>query len=369
MKKKLISVLLCASMALAMVACGEGETNKKVTQPSVTKLGDYSDVSKLYSGDYKVDDEVILDGFQSLIASAGVDLWEEVTDRDIIEKGDIVNLDYTGYLDGEAFQGGSAKDQLINVDKNCGVDKTTGENSNGFIDGFTSGLVGAKVGETIKYEVKFPDNYGSESLNGKTTTFEFKINKIVKLIEYKPEMIDDAFVVEHLSKDFDVSTVDEVLAYVEEEIRYQTFVGYMVDKSEVEIPDEYVEHRIDAYMVYFEEKYCSEQLTLATILNYYYGMTEEQFRKELVSGMKSQIKAEAIFAEIAEKENLTLDEKALKEYVQSILSPEEESTEQSFFENENDIFKYAGSGDATVGRAYLMNETAIREFVKVLNKQ
>ena len=365
MKKRFISVLLCAAMALAVVACG-----KSATPPSVTTLADYSDLSKVYSGDYKIDDEVMLDAFQSLLSSAGVSVeWTDVTDRDTVQKGDIVNLDYTGYLDGKAFQGGSAKDQLINVDKNCGVDKSTGANSGGFIDGFTSGLVGAKVGETIKYEVKFPDNYQSADLKGKTTTFEFKINKIVKFTEYTPETIDDAFVVKYLSKDFDLNTVDEVMAYVEEELRYQGFIGYVTKNSEVEISDDYIAQRVDDYVAYFELKYCSDQLTLATILQYYYGMTEEQFRSELKTGMKTQVKAEAIYAAIVEKENLTLDEEALKEYVQSILSPAEGSTETSFFEDEVDIYKYAGSGDAAVGRKYLMHETALREFVKGLNQQ
>ena len=369
MKKKLLAILLCGAMLFAVTACG-GEKEEEVAAPSVTTLADYSDLSKVYSDAYEVNDEVILDGFKSLIASAGVAVeWTDVTDRDTVAEGDIVNLDYTGYLDGEAFSGGSATDQLINVDENCGVDETTGANSGGFIDGFTSGLVGAKVGETIKYDVKFPDNYGNESLNGKTTTFEFKINKIVTFTEYTPENVDDAFVEKNLSKDFDVKTVDEAMAYVEEEIRHQSFLAYVIDNSEVEISDEYVEKRIDAYIAYFEEKYCSETLDLATILTYYYGMTEEQFREELVSGMKTQIKAEAIYAEIVKKENLALDENALEEYIQSILSPEEESTEQSFFVDEKDIFKYAGSGDGEVGRAYLMHETAVREFVKDLNKK
>jgi FKBP-type peptidyl-prolyl cis-trans isomerase (trigger factor) len=368
MKKKLLSILLCAVMLFAITACGED--GKNATPPSVTKLADYSDLSKVYSGDYKIDDTVILDGFQDLIASAGIAVeWADVTDRNTVQKGDIVNLDYTGYLDGKAFQGGSAKDQLINVDKNCGVDKTTGANSGGFIDGFTAGLVGAKVGETIKYEVKFPDDYQSADLKGKTTTFEFKINKIVKFKEYTPETIDDAFVVKNLSDKFDVKTVDEVMTYVEEELRYQGFIGYVTKNSEVEISDDYIAQRVDDYVDYFELKYCSDQLTLETILQYYYGMTEETFRKELATGMKSQVKAEAIYAAIVEKENLTLDEEALKEYVQSILSPEEGSTEKSFFEDEVDIYKYAGSGDAAVGRKYLMHETAIREFIKDLNKK
>lgn len=367
MKKKLVSVLLCATMLFSVTAC-ENENTEPL--PSVTKLADYSDLSKVYTGAYEVNDEVILEGFKKLLSSAGVAVeWKDVTDRDTVQKGDIVNLDYTGYLDGTAFSGGSAKDQLINVDKNCGVDKETGANSGGFIDGFTSGLVGAKVGETIKYEVKFPDNYGNASLKGKTTTFEFKINKIVTCTEYTPENIDDAFVEKNLFKDFEVKTVEEAMAYVEEEIRHQSFVAYMMDKSEVEIPDEYIEKRVDSYVKYFEEKYCSEKLTLETILSYYYGITEDEFRKDLATGMKTQIKAEAIYAEIVKKENLNLDEKALEEYIQSVLSPVEDSTEQSFFEDENDIFKYAGSGDAEVGRAYLMNETAVRNFIKELNKK
>lgn len=368
MKKKLLALLLCASMLFTVAACGDDkkEDDNKVTPPSITKLADYSDFNKVYTGDYVITNKVILEGFQELLASAGVAVeWVEVTDRNVITKDDIVKLDYTGYLDGEAFSGGSAKDQWISVGKNASVDQTTGAAGSSFIEGFTDGLIGAKVGDTIRHDVKFPENYGNESLNGKTTTFEFKIHGIYTMNEYTPENIDDAFVEKNLKEYYDVSTVEEVMEYVEEELRYQAFVGYMVANSTVDIPDSYLESRVDDYIDFFEEKYCSETLTLETLLQYYYGITLEDARKEWKKGLESQIKVEVIFAEIVKNDKLALDEEELEEYVQSILQTEEdETTTSSFFTSKADIFKYAGSGNKEVGEQYLLNEIAVKDLIE-----
>ena len=94
-------------------------------------------------------------------------LYVEITDRDDVRDGDIANIDYTGYMDGEAFENGSDK----------GYDLTIG--SGQFISGFESGLIGAKVGETVDVEATFPDPYKKNpDFSGKKAVFTVKVNSI-----------------------------------------------------------------------------------------------------------------------------------------------------------------------------------------------
>ena len=86
----------------------------------------------------------------------------------VAEDGDTVNIDYTGYIDGEKFDGGS-------TDGN-GADLTLG--SGQYIDGFEDGVVGHTVGETFDLNLKFPDNYFNTEYAGKDVTFEVTLNGI-----------------------------------------------------------------------------------------------------------------------------------------------------------------------------------------------
>lgn len=100
---------------------------------------------------------------------------EKVTDR-AVKKGDIANIDYTGYYKGEAFSGGSAE----------GYDLTIGSGS--FIDGFEDGLIGVKVGETKDLNLTFPENYSGD-MAGKSVVFKVKVNYITT---YSDEQIKNA---------------------------------------------------------------------------------------------------------------------------------------------------------------------------------
>ena len=82
--------------------------------------------------------------------------------------GDKVNIDYTGYLDGEAFDGGSTD--------GAGADLELGSDT--YIDGFEEGIVGHKVGETFDLNLTFPENYGNSDLAGKDVVFTVTLNGI-----------------------------------------------------------------------------------------------------------------------------------------------------------------------------------------------
>lgn len=100
-------------------------------------------------------------------------------DRPVME-GDIIHVDYTGYLDGVQFDGGRATNQDITV-----------YDGKGYIDGFASGFIGAEVGETSSFDVTFPKDYSEASLAGKEVTFEFKVHHIYQFDELTDEMAVD----------------------------------------------------------------------------------------------------------------------------------------------------------------------------------
>ena len=86
----------------------------------------------------------------------------------VVQKGDTVNIDYTGYLNGKAFDGGSTN--------GAGTDLTLGSGT--YIDGFEDQVEGHKVGETFDINVTFPENYGVSDLNGQEVTFTVTINGV-----------------------------------------------------------------------------------------------------------------------------------------------------------------------------------------------
>lgn len=106
---------------------------------------------------------------------ANISELPELTTRQTAQKGDYVNIDYTGYLDGEKFSGGEATNQMVLI-----VDESD------YIPGFVEGIVGHTVGETFSVPVTFPEDYGSTDLAGKSVTFEMKLNAI-----YKTEASDE----------------------------------------------------------------------------------------------------------------------------------------------------------------------------------
>lgn len=366
MKKRLLAVLLSAVMALSLGACGDsGQSNpgkdndKDVKQPSITKLAEYKDFATILTGTYEVTDEKVKSYFSNVVYSAGIGLVE-VKDRDTVQEGDIVKTDYKGLLNGEAFSGGTAADQWIDVKNNCGINTSTGEATGGFIDGFAAGLVGAKVGETKSHNVKFPDNYGNKDLAGKDTTFEFTVKAIYTPLT--PETITDAMVAEKFKESYEVSTVAEFMTLMRKELAYNLVVNYVIEKSTFDIPEAYLNLRLEEYQNLFTELYCT-QMDLESTLAYYYGTTLDKIKIEWAAALQSQIKAELVFDAIVKDAGLTPDENDLKEYVEMITSAASSSGGNSFYGKEENIYKMLGVGNIEAGKAYYLNQSAVRDYV------
>lgn len=357
MKKRIVAALLCAAMVVSLCACQnagkdtETGSQKEATPPTITSLATFDNLKEVLKGDYEVTDEAVATYFNGILCGKDAGLVE-VTDRDTVQAGDIVQVDYTGYLNGEAFDNGAAKDQIIDVSNNCAFDKSTGSTGNTYIDKFSDGLIGAKVGEKINHNVTFPTNYSVETLAGQETTFEFNVDKIYTKVT--PDNTTDEYIAEHM-KDEGYTTIDALVKYSEEELVASMVMGYVIDKSKLEISDEYLNERLTAYEEFIQE--ASGGVDINTLVYYSYGMTIDQVRPYWLSFIKSQVTAEVVFAEIVKSKSLATDEEELEEFVADVLK------NNSSFSDEQDVYNAMGYGEAEIGRTYILHEFAVKKYI------
>ena len=197
-----IAVLLLAALAsCASDKNGEdtettaGETTNSA-ETTLETVFDYenSDISGMVTlGDYKGIDVTIESAllteeeFDSAIDNmlSGYAYYEKITDR-AVEEGDTVICDYSGYLDGTQFSGGTDTDATITV-----------SSDSGFIPGFAEAFVGQMPGVEFSFNVTFPEDYGHDELNGKEVTFKATV-KYINGEHVTPELTDE-FVKENFS--------------------------------------------------------------------------------------------------------------------------------------------------------------------------
>lgn len=380
MKKRMIALLLCMTTVFAMTGCGNGSQKgtEAVTESSVqetyngpssaqmdidlskqvTKLADYKGIDVTITGDYDVTDEQVNERTLALLNYRGVK-GAEVTDRDTVQDGDLVLVDYTGYHNNEAFDGGSATDVMIDVSNNCEATQQTG-----YIDGFSDGLIGAKVGEETSSDVKFPDEYSNNpDLAGEMTTFKFKVKGIYKALTL--DDLTDAQVKKNFS-DAQIETKEDLLKNVRAMMESQASSSksqdtvnkvqtYMLDNSEVTIPDEYLEARLAEYQAQYTRDNVGDTQTLEEYLQAN-NTTLADMQKTWKTNLEKQIKLEFIFDRIAELEGLEIDQDKYEQFIDYIIS-----SGNSELSTESAIYDYYGNGNKEDGkknlkRLYLTND-------------
>lgn len=372
MKKRMIALLLCMTTVFAMTGCGNGSqkgteaaTESSVQEtyngPSsaqmdidlskqVTKLADYKGIDVTITGDYDVTDEQVNERTLALLNYRGVK-GAEVTDRDTVQDGDLVLVDYTGYHNNEAFDGGAATDVMIDVSNNCEATQQTG-----YIDGFSDGLIGAKVGEETSSDVKFPDEYSNNpDLAGEMTTFKFKVKGIYKALTL--DDLTDAQVKENFS-DAQIETKEDLLKNVRAMMESQASSSksqdtvnkvqtYMLDNSEVTIPDEYLEARLAEYQAQYTRDNVGDTQTLEEYLQAN-NTTLADMQKTWKTSLEKQIKLEFIFDRIAELEGLEIDQDKYEQFIDYIIS-----SGNSELSTEDAIYDYYGNGNKEDGKKNL----------------
>ena len=268
-------------------------------QPEV-KLGDYKGVEVKRVIREVTDDEVSarVEQERKRVARS-----VDVTDR-AVENGDNVTLDYSGSVDGVAFEGGTAQDQHLVI------------GSNTFIPGFEEQMVGMNIGEEKDLSVKFPEEYHAENLKGKDAVFHVKVNAITR--EELPALDDD-----FASEVSDFDTYAEYVADLKKQMQTtadeqstaqakESLIQAISDNAEIDIPDPMVEDKLDETMEQMSWRMQQQGFTLEKYMELT-GQTMEQMRDMYRSEARNSLKTELVLNEIIKTEDIQADEKEVDE--------------------------------------------------------
>ena len=229
----------------------------------------------------------------------------EVTDR-ASAMGDIANIDYEGFVDGVAFDGGKGE----------GHDLKLGSGS--FIPGFEEQVAGHNVGDEFDVNVTFPTEYHASELAGKAATFKTKLNSLK--FEEVPAL-DDEFVKDVSEFDTVAEYKADVKAKIEKrnEDRAESEVGNalalaLMEKLEGEIPEPMYEAETESMVRDYDARLRQNGLDLGTYFKYT-GLTLDTLRAQMRPQAEQQVKVRLALEKIAELEALTVaDEEIEAEY-------------------------------------------------------
>ena len=291
---------------------------KVVSQPSITEV-DVKDGEFLFTAVVYVKPEVSVKDYKGIeaekeeVAVSAEDVEAELArmqtrnarqvsvEREA-KKGDVVNLDFEGFVDGVAFEGG--KGEKFDLELGSGM----------FIPGFEEQLEGKNVGDECDVNVTFPEEYNEKSLAGKPAVFKCKINEIKE--NQKPEL-DDEF-----AKDVsEFDTIAELKADIEKKMVeskqssadtafQERVMDKVIENMEAEIPDAMVETQLDRVAEDFSYRLAMQGMEFESYLKMT-GMTMEQFRSVFAPQALRQVKIRLALEKIAELEGMDITEEDL----------------------------------------------------------
>ena len=225
------------------------------------------------------------------------------------ENGDTVDIDFEGFVDGKAFEGGKAEHYSLVL------------GSGSFIPGFEDQVVGHSAGEEFDVNVKFPEEYGAAELAGKDATFKIKLHEVKD--KELPALADD------FAKDVsEYDTLDELKDSIRNNIKTNLdkqaeqkvendLMDQVITNMKADIPDAMVDSRIDELVQDFEYRISQQGLKLADYLKYM-GMNIEQFRAQFKEQADKQVKMRLAMEAIVAEEGITASDEEFEEEVKRI---------------------------------------------------
>lgn len=279
------------------------------------ELGEYKDLDV-----EKEDAEVTEEEIEAEIDKARNQHSQLVsTDKEVIEEGDFVIIDFEGKKDGEKFPGGSAEEYSLEI------------GSNTFIPGFEEQLVGAKVGEELEIDVTFPEDYNAKDLAGEDVVFDVEVKEIKE--KQLPEL-DDEFAKE--VSDYDTfeeykESVQERLQKNKEERTERDYENNLIEtaseNAEVDVPEKMVEEELDKMYQNFAQSVSQQGMEVEDYLDYM-GTDEEGWREQNREAAENRTRSNLILEAIAEKEDIEISEEEIEEQIEEIAEENDQDPEQ-----------------------------------------
>lgn len=312
--KKYVKLTLCSLTALAVVTgCSKkedaAETTATETAAEMETRAEITDFGKIvtlgaYKGvevtrlDTEVTDEDVNAAIESVLQANPE--YVAVTDR-TAQNGDVVDIDFVGKKDGEAFDGGTSEGYKLEL------------GSGSFIDGFEDGLIGTKVGQKLDLNLTFPENYHSADLAGQDVVFEVTVNGIE---EIKDAVLDDAFVqrvsefgnVDEYRADLLLKLQEQKEQVAEQQIENDAYFAAL-NNSEYDLNQEAVDQYYEEQMAYHNAIF--EMYGFGSLEDYastIYDMEQSDFEAYVKESAENAVKEKLMMKAIEEAENLTVED-------------------------------------------------------------
>ena len=246
----------------------------------------------------------------------------KISKKESLEKGDIAVIDFTGYIDGEKMENGSAEAYPLEI------------GSNSFIPGFEDQLIGMKVGESKRIKVTFPENYGAKEIAGKEAEFDVTLQEIQEKV---PAEINDELAKKYMAKED--ATLDELKEMIKESIKNrkqaeafapkkEEILECLVKKYEIDLPESVVEKEVEI-MINNE----AQKMSPAELKELQENPEKvKELKEKLLPEAKDRVKLTFIIDAIAKKEGIDVTDQELTQilYYEALMQGQ----------NPQDVVKY-----------------------------
>ena len=267
-----------------------------------------------------------------------------VTDRPVAQ-GDTAVIDFEGFVDGVAFEGGKGENHSLEI------------GSHTFIDTFEDQLVGKNVGDEVDVNVTFPGQYQAAELAGKPATFKVKINEIKakELPELDDEFAKDvsefdtlAEYKESLKKDLEKKKQDEAKRTKEDEA-----IQKIIDKSKMEIPEAMIDTQCETMIEEFAQRIAQSGLSMDQYLQFS-GLTVDGLKEQVRPEALTRIQSSLVLEQIAKEENIEVSD--------ADVDAEIEKMAKNYGMEADKLKEYMGEGE----KESMKRELAITKAVELI---
>ncbi|MDA3730207.1 trigger factor [Niameybacter massiliensis] len=231
-----------------------------------------------------------------------------VTDR-AVQPQDKVIIDFEGFVDGEAFEGGKGEDYALVI------------GSKSFIDNFEDQLIGAEIGKEVEVNVTFPAEYHAENLAGKPAMFKVTVKeiKVKELPAINDDFAADVSEFETLADykaDIKAKLTTQKEASYKAEVENQA-IQQAVDNAKLTVPNNMIEDQVDRSIKEFEMRMRQQGLELAQYLQFT-GMDMDKFRENFRKDAEFQLRSREVLEAIVKAEEITVTEEEVMAEVEKL---------------------------------------------------
>ena len=282
----------------------------------VTKLGQYKELEVNVAKE-EVSQEEVDQQIEMLVSQTPTVVEKDGT----VENGDIATIDFEGFKDGVAFDGGKAEGHALEI------------GSGQFIPGFEEQVIGMKTGESKDLNVTFPEDYGMEDLAGADVVFKVTVHKVENK---KESQLNDEFVVSLNVPN--MTTVEELKTQMKAQIESQKDQSYrtnvenaifdlLLQNSDVELAQEDIDQALEQHIQRIRMDLGRQGMQLEQYLQMT-GSNEEALREQMEPSAVQQAKLEAIIDEIIAAENLNTTDEEINEQIDLIAQQNQMTKEE-----------------------------------------